>query len=129
MPKVVTSGAVMTCNFGLAPSTLTVLPIMRPTSGGQPVATIADTVPMVNVPPFGNCTSMSYPPTAAATAAALGALTPMPCVPVIPAPWIPGARVLTINQQPALLDNCKAMCAFGGQISISYAGQFFTDAT
>lgn len=128
MAKVVTSGALMACTFGAAPSALSVLPLPGAAAGGQPVATVNDKVPMLNIKPFGLCSSPSYPPTAAATAAALGALTPTPCMPNVPGPWLPGSQVLKVNGQSALLDNCKAICAFGGQISITMPGQFVADA-
>lgn len=128
MAKVVTSNAMMMCTFGAAPSTLTVLPVSPAKSGGQPVATVMDKLPMVNIKPFGVCSSMANPTVASATAAALGVLTPMPCIPNIPGPWVPGSQVLKVNGQSALLDNCKAICAYGGQISITMPGQFFADA-
>ena len=76
------------CSFGLAPSTLSVV-APRPVVEGRPVATITDVAPGANIAPFGMCQSLANPMVAAATAAALGVLTPMPCVPVVPAPWIP----------------------------------------
>ena len=59
-----------------------------------PFSNIMDNVTMLNILPFGMCTSPSNPTVAAATAAALGVLTPMPCVPVIPAPWAPGSPTI-----------------------------------
>ena len=38
---------------------------------------------------------------AAATAAALGVLTPMPCIPVTAAPWMPGVPQVLIGNMPA----------------------------
>jgi hypothetical protein len=70
------------------------------------------------------CLSPSNPTVAAATAAALGVLTPMPCVPVLPAPWVPGAPTVLITNIPALDNNCKLTCAWGGLISFSTPGQF-----
>ena len=69
------------CTFGLAPSTLSVV-APRPIVEGRPVATITDVAPGANIAPFGMCQSLANPTVAAATAAALGVLTPMPCVPV-----------------------------------------------
>lgn len=116
-------GAMMTCSFGAAPSSLVVLPTNRVLAGGPPAATIMDGKPIVNVPPFGVCSSLANPTVASATAAALGVLTPMPCVPVTPAPWIVGAPTVLIGNMPALNDSSKLMCTWGGVIQISYAGQ------
>ena len=74
----VCNGATLQCSFGLAPGTLVVLPENQCITGNMPAATIMDNKPMVNVMPFGMCNSMANPAVASATAAALGALTPMP---------------------------------------------------
>src|SRR5213080_803823 len=94
-------GATMLCSFGLAPSTLVVLPENRVLTG-TPAANIMDNKPLVNVLPFGLCQSLANPAVAAATAAALGVLTPMPCVPVTPAPWVVGSPTVLIANMPAL---------------------------
>ena len=121
MGKFVTTGALLQCSFGMAPSPLTVVGL-RPMNQNMPMANIMDFAPMVNIKPFGMCQSMSNPTVASATAAAMGVLTPMPCIPVITAPWNPAAQVKVCNM-PALLDNGKCMCAYGGQISINFPGQ------
>lgn len=121
MPKYVCMGAMMQCSFGMAPSQLIVTVPLRPMIQNKPKATIMDFVPMVNIPPFGMCQSLSNPTVASATAAALGVLTPMPCVPAITAPWAPGGKEL-ISNMPALLENCKLMCMWGGNISITNPG-------
>lgn len=121
MGKFVTNGALLQCSFGMAPSPLTVVG-MRPMNQNMPMANIMDFAPMVNIKPFGMCKSMSNPQVAAATAAAMGVLTPMPCIPVITAPWNPAAQV-KVCQLPALLDNGKCICAWGGQISVNFPGQ------
>ena len=82
-------GAATQCTFGAAPSTLMVLPTAR-TLAPTPCANIMDNKPLINILPFGMCTSMANPMVAAATAAALGVLTPMPCIPMTMAPWVPG---------------------------------------
>lgn len=115
-------GAGMMCSFGVAPSTLVVLPTNRALTG-TPAATIMDFAPIVNVPPFGMCQSPSNPTVAAATAAAMGVLTPMPCVPVTPAPWIVGSPTVLIGGMPALNNSSKLMCAWGGVIQITAPGQ------
>ena len=112
----------MQCSFGAAPATLAVLPTNR-TLTGTPAATIMDFAPIVNVPPFGMCSSPSNPTVIAATAAALGVLTPMPCVPVTAAPWLTGAPTVLIGNLPALNDSSKLTCAWAGVIQISFAGQ------
>ncbi len=120
----VAAGAMLQCSFGAAPSALAVLPQNRVLCGGPPAATIQDNVPMMNVPPFGMCSSPANPAVAAATAAAAGVLTPMPCVPVIPAPWLPGSPTVLIGNMPALDNNSKLMCAWGGVIQIVNPGGF-----
>ena len=115
-------GAMMQCSFGAAPSSLVVLPANKVLTV-TPDANIMDNKPMVNILPFGMCSSMANPTVAAATAAALGALTPMPCVPVIPAPWAPGSPTVLIANMPALNSDSKLMCAYAGVIQITNPGQ------
>ena len=115
-------GAMLQCSFGAAPSSLVVLPDKK-TLTVTPDANIMDNKPMVNIMPFGMCSSMANPTVAAATAAALGALTPMPCVPVIPAPWAPGSPTVLIANMPALNSDSKLMCAYAGVIQITSPGQ------
>jgi hypothetical protein len=109
--------------MGAAPSALVVLPLNQVMTSSQPAANIMDHQPMMNIMPFGVCKSLAFPATAAATAAALGALTPMPCVPNTPAPWIPGAVTVILANQPSLDNTCKLMCAWAGVISVDNAGQ------
>ena len=118
----VCAGATLQCSFGAAPSALVVLPANR-TLTTTPAANIMDHVPMMNVMPFGVCSSMANPAVAAATAAALGVLTPMPCVPVTPAPWVVGAPTVLIGNMPALNNSSKLMCAWAGVIQIVNPGQ------
>ena len=122
MPQQVCMGATLQCSFGAAPSTLVVLPANR-TLTQTPDANIMDNKPLVNIMPFGMCSSPSNPAVIAATAAALGVFTPMPCVPVIPAPWMPGAPTVLIANMPALDNTCKLMCAWAGVIQITNPGQ------
>ena len=124
MGQEVCNGAMLQCSFGVAPSTMVVTPENMALAGGQPAATIMDNVPMKNIMPFGMCNSPSNPQVAAATAAALGVLTPMPCVPVTSAPWAPGSPTVMIGNKPALNNNSKLMCNWGGVIQVTQSGQF-----
>ena len=123
MPMHVCSGATLMCTFGMAPSTLNVLPINRTLTSNMPAANIMDHVPMVNIMPFGMCITPSNPAVAAATAAALGVLTPMPCIPVTPAPWITGTPTVLLGNMPALDNTHTLMCTWGGVISVVNPGQ------
>ena len=127
MGQQVVAGAMMACSFGVAPSALVVLPANKTMVGGPPAANIMDFKPIVNIPPFGMCNTPSNPAVASATAAALGVLTPMPCVPVTTAPWVPGAPTVLIGNMPALNNSSKCMCAYGGVISITSPGQVTTN--
>ncbi len=119
----VVMGASMMCSFGAAPSTLMVLPVNRTMCNKVPAANIMDNKPFVNILPFAMCMSLANPAVASATAAALGVLTPMPCTPVVPAPWAPGSPTVLVAKMPALNDASMANCAYGGVITITYAGQ------
>ena len=123
MPLQVVNGAMLMCSMGMAPGTLVVLPANRVMSGNQPAANIMDNKPMVNVLPFGMCRSPANPTVAAATAAAMGVLTPMPCVPNTPAPWAPGAATVLLGNMPSLDNTCKLTCVWGGVISVTNPGQ------
>jgi hypothetical protein len=114
----------MQCSFGAAPSSLVVLPINRTLTNQVPDANIMDHIPMVNIMPFGVCSSIANPTVAAATAAALGVLTPMPCIPATPAPWVPGAPTVLLGNQPTLDNVSKLMCIWGGVIQFVDAGEF-----
>ncbi len=122
MPKLVVNGAKLKCSHGMAPSTLTVLPANGSDADEQPAATVMDHVPMLNVAAFGMCQTEANPQVAAATAAAMGALTPMPCVPVLAAPWSPGTSLLTIQGLAALSANSKCTCTWTGSIEIMVSG-------
>lgn len=116
-------GATLMCSFGTAPSVLTVLPANRTFAGGPVAANIMDSMPMVNILPFAMCTTPSNPMVAAATAAALGVLTPMPCIPATAAPWAPGSPTVMIASMPALNNSSKLMCSYGGVIQVTVPGQ------
>ncbi|MUT65916.1 DUF4280 domain-containing protein [Paenibacillus sp. NEAU-GSW1] len=122
MGQLVCGGASLQCTFGMAPGTLNVLPLNLVTTT-TPIANIMDNKPMMNITPFGVCSSLANPAVASATAAALGVLTPQPCVPVTAAPWAPGSPTVLIANMPALNNMSKCMCAWGGVIQIVNPGQ------
>ncbi len=116
MPKQVVNGATLKCSQGTSPSSLTVLPTNLTDADDQHAATIMDHIPMTNVAPFGMCQSAANPQVAAAQGA------PQPCIPVLPAPWSPGASVVTIQGLKALSDNSTCSCTWAGTVSISNPG-------
>ena len=128
MPMQVCMGAQMMCTFGMAPSNLVVLPpaptLKNTYTNQMPDANIMDHVPMVNIMPFGMCMSPANPEVAAATAAALGVLTPMPCVPNTPAPWVTGAPTVMLGSAPALDNISTLQCMWGGVITFVTPGEF-----
>ncbi len=103
------------CTFGAAPAPLIATSAPTVIAVNQPVATIMD-LPKI---PFGMCSAPSNPAVAAATAAALGVLTPMPCTPVVAVPWAPGSPTVLIGGKPALNNTSKTFCSYGGVISIT----------
>jgi hypothetical protein len=115
--KLVNMGSLLKCSMGIAPSSLIVT---APTVMAQspPAANIMDCVPMSNILTFGMCQSPANPMVIAATAAALGVLTPMPCIPVT-TPWTPGSPTVLVRNFPALDASSKCMCAYAGEITIT----------
>jgi hypothetical protein len=127
MPKQTVNGAKLACSMGLAPSSLVVLPLNRTDVASQYSATVRDYIPMLNIQPFGMCTSPANPQVAAATAAALGVLTPQPCIPATMSPWTPGSPTVQIANQIALNDVSICSCMWSGVISITDPGQETTE--
>ena len=117
-------GAMLQCSYGAAPSTLLVLPVNRVITSNMPAANIMDHKPLVNILPFGVCSSVANPVVIAATAAKLGVMTPMPCVPATPAPWLPGSPTVLLGSMPSLQNSSKLMCMWAGVIQVVVPGQF-----
>lgn len=109
----VVEGAIIKCAVGTAPMALVVTSQELLMVGGKLVATIADCVPVDNIPPFATCDTL--------TAAAEG--VPTPCVPAPAGPWAPGSVQQTINGLPVLTMTCKLECSIGGIIEINDPGQ------
>ncbi|GJL74456.1 DUF4280 domain-containing protein [Nitrosomonas sp.] len=124
MPQHVCNGATLMCSFGLAPGQLIVPPVNRVMTSSQPAANIMDHQPMVNIASFGACVSLANPVVAAATSAALGVLTPQPCIPATVTPWVPGASTVLLGNQPSLDNMCTLNCLWGGVIQVAVPGQF-----
>lgn len=119
----VCSGAMIRCSMCAFPAQLTVPPLNRVSLTGTPMGNIGDYKPLMNIPSFGPCQSLGFPPTASATAAAYGVLTPMQCMPNIVTPWMPGKQDFLVGNMPALTKQCRCQCAWGGTITFLTDGQ------
>ena len=119
MPYYVCKGAQLKCSMGDSQSKLNVLPGKNGLYGGEDIANIMDNQPMVNIQPFGQCQSIVNPTVASATAANLGKLQPMPCLPSIVAPWMNGKTNVVVSGYPVLMKNSKLMCMWAGTIEIT----------
>ena len=121
MGMCVCGNAQLMCTFGAAPCVFLVTPKNK-TLTTMPIANIMDNTP-ANIPTFGMCKSLANPTVATATAAALGVLTPMPCVPVFPGPWAPGSPTVMVANMPALNDSSMLICMYAGVVTVSNPGQ------
>ena len=124
MGAVVVNGAKLMCPFGTKPGTLNASSQVTVLGCSKPVATITDMIPGSNIPSFGMCCSMANPQVAAATAAALGVLSPQPCNMVPVGPWQAAKPTALVGGKPVLTQGSTLMCGMGmGQISIIAPGQ------
>jgi hypothetical protein len=120
MPKQCCAGCLIRCSFGIAPSTLNILPI-NAVNTNTPAANIMDYKPFLNIISFGSCNA----PTNPLVIANFGA--PAPCIPIITAPWFIGAINVNINNIFALNESSMCICAYGGVIKPVFAGQITTN--
>lgn len=123
MGLIVVTGAVLQCPFGTVPANLSVTSQRTVLAEGKPVATIQDSAPNANISSFGMCSSLANPQVASATAAALGVLTPQPCVPAVAGTWIPAQTTCLADGKPCLTSDAAAVCSYGGALCIVDAGQ------
>jgi hypothetical protein len=128
-PLPVVSGALLQCSMGTTPTPMTVLPTARVLVEGRPAARITDNVPGLNLLPFGLCSSPANPVVAAATVAALGVLTPMPCWPVPAGPWISPVTRTAAGGIPLLAAGSTCVCVYGGVITVQLPGALRSQAT
>lgn len=123
MGQIVVTGGSCLCSFGTTPGTINATSQQSVMVEGKPAATIMD-CQKANISPFGMCTSLANPTVAAATAAALGVLTPQPCMMMPAGTWIPTQTKVIAGGKPCLTNDAKMMCATGaGSISITNPGQ------
>lgn len=115
MKPLMIQGTLLQCNFGNAPVPLMVLPDKKVNSM-LPVAVQSDHIPLLNILPFGMCSSPSNPLVIAATAAAMGVLTPMPCLPCTAEEWTGSCKKVKVKGGQALSMDAKLRCLFGGNI-------------
>ena len=124
MALAVVAGAVLTCPFGTMPGQLMVTSQFRVLAGGRPVATLRDYLGIASITGFGMCTSLANPQVAAATAAALGVLTPQPCVFQPAGTWVQPGVMPMAGGIPCLCSDSKIVCALGaGMVSVADPGQ------
>jgi len=106
MTKILVDGADLRCTQGSVAAKL-VIPQSRGAVGEAPMATAKDSLPLVNITPFGNC------------AALLGA----PCGPTIIAAWLSPSSVFEIDGSPVLTERSTCVCTLGGIIRPVEAAQ------
>lgn len=123
MRRLVLHGAMLGCSHGSATAPLSVASGRR---GGAAVATVRDHASLMNIAPFGMCSSLSNPRVAAATAAAKGVLTPQFCVPHTPTPWTQPDPAIDVNGVDALHEAATCRCAWGGRINVAQPGEAST---
>lgn len=124
MGMVVVAGAKCMCSYGTSTCPLQVTSQMKCMADGKPIATIQDVQPGVNLASFGMCSSLANPAVAAATAAALGVLTPQPCTMVPAGVWTSANTKVLIGGKPCVTNESTLMCGLGmGTIKVLSTNQ------
>jgi hypothetical protein len=109
--------------MGTSFSVFNILPKNKVLSSSMPLA-VTTNVDSYSIATFGMCFSLANPAVSAATAQALGILTPVACKPMILASWQGTSNKVFINNYPLLTVGCKLFCAYSGIIEVINAGQF-----
>lgn len=115
MKPVMIQGTLLKCSFGNAPAPLMALPDKK-VNAMLPVVVKDDHIPLVNILPFGMCSNPANPMVIAATAAAMGVLTPVPCIPCTVGAWENAVGKVKVKGKPALNMDAKLNCLYGGSI-------------
>lgn len=123
MQLLMCQATILKCSFGNLPTPLMVLPDKK-VKAMFPVAVKTDTVPLLNILPFGMCSNPANPMVAAATAAAMGVLTPMPCIPCTASPWSKPCSKVKVKGKEAVSMESELQCSFGGTIKAQAPSQF-----
>ena len=118
MATLVTSGALLQCTMGSAPSALDIPTTRGVSAGGRAVATVTDQLSGTNIRPFGQCRSPANPAVAALPPGASA-----PCAPAIVSPWTPGSSTVKAGNLPAVHNGCQCICRWGGTVTIVSPGQ------
>jgi hypothetical protein len=118
MKPIVIQGTLLKCSFGNTPMPIMVLPDKKVKSM-LPAAVKSDHIPLVNILPFGMCSNPANPMVIAATAAALGVFTPMPCIPCTVEEWTGSSKKVKIKGKEALTMDSKLRCLYGGNIQVA----------
>lgn len=123
MPLQVITTAKLSCSFGSSGSTFSATAAVTCQSSHQQAGVINDHLSMVNIKPFGRCSSLANPVVAAATAANKGKLSPQPCIPATVTPWVPGSPTVQFRSMPALNNKSICNCMWGGIVKVDDSGQ------
>ncbi len=115
MKPIIIQGTMLKCSFGNIPTPIMVLPDKKVNSM-LPVAVKSDHIPFLNILPFGMCSNPANPVVAAATAAALGVLTPMPCIPCTVQDWSRPCGKVKIHGKEMINMDSQLSCLYGGTI-------------
>jgi len=120
-------GTLLGCKpWGMMPGPLSVLPLNRVLTSKRPTACMMDTVPFLNIPTFGMCTSKMNPAVIAAMAASMGAVQQAPCIPAPVGPWMMASMRVLGASKPLITTSACLMCMWGGMIKAQAPGQMQT---